>query len=507
MSCFPDKILTRSQIRGYQSRVEDIIVEAPCAMLQIDMGLGKTVITLSALRRLFDCFALTRVLVIAPLLVAEETWPTEIETWEHTRVLTYEVLTGDPERRESRARRKADIHIINRENLTWLIDFWGPDWPYQAVVIDEISGFKNPSRKTKPTKKAVAEALAEIERLENLGRKNPKVTAKTYPTRFGALCKVLPKLSWVVGLTGTPAPNGLIDLWSQYYLLDRGQRLGSTFKAFRDRWFDSDYMGYKYTPKAHAFDEIMALVADITISMDSADYLELPPRIDIPIKVRFPAKVMASYKKFERTLLLEEHDIEAVNEGVLTGKLLQLANGSVYDEEKKVIQIHDLKLEAVERVVEENPGQPILVAYSYKFDLEKLRKRFPKAKVITEKVEGPEKSVIKQWNAGKVEMLIVHPASAGHGLNLQHGGYIAVWYGLPWSLELYQQFNKRLHRSGQKADRVLIYHIIAEGTVDERVMLTLAEKDTTQAKVIAASALKYTPKVESYIDAECEELI
>ena len=510
MSSLPNNLLKRSQIRGYQTRVEDEIVDVPCAMLQVDMGLGKTVMTLSALRRLFDSFTLTRVLVIAPLLVAEETWPTEIETWEHTRVLTYEVITGDQTRRESRVTKAADIHIVNRENLTWLIDFWGDKWPYDAVVIDEISGFKNPSRKTKPTKKAVAEAAAEIERLENLGRKNPKVTAKTYPTRFGALCKVQHKLRWIVGLTGTPAPNGLIDLWSQYYLLDRGQRLGSTFKAFRDRWFDKDYMGYKYTPKAHAFDEIMAAVADITISMDSEDYLELPPRIDIPVKVRFPAKVMAAYKKFERTLLLEEHDIEAVNEGVLTGKLLQLANGSIYDENKQPIYIHALKLDALERIVEENPGQPILVAYSYQFDLPQIRKRFPKAKIITEEIDGQGKSAIKMWNAGKIEMLVVHPASAGHGLNLQHGGYIAVWYGLTWSLELYMQFNKRLHRSGQKADRVLIYHIIAEGTVDERVLETLAEKNTTQALVIKASALDYIPKkprVESYIDGDWEELI
>ena len=486
------KILTRDKIRKYQTRVIRRAQKQKYLMLQIDMGLGKTIMVLTAARYLLDRFEIRRLLVIAPLLVAEETWPEELESWEHTRPITYEVLTGTAERREARARIDAEVHIINRENLPWLVEFWGDDWPYDAAAIDEISGFKNPARKTKPTKKAVEEALREEERLLAKGIANPKVKVQRFDTRFGAFCKIRKKLTWVIGMTGTPAPNGLIDLWSQYYMLDQGERLGTSFTAFRDRWFDSDYMKYKWTPRSYAFDEIMGLVKDITISMDSADYLELPPRVDIPVMVHLSDKQMKDYKRFERTCLLEEHDIEAVNEGVLTGKLLQLANGSIYDEDKKAIQIHDLKLDALERIVAEHPGQPILVAYSYLFDVAKLKKRFPKARFIKEKPENGDRTVIKDWNAGKVEMLIVHPASAGHGLNLQHGGYIAAWYGLPWSLELYMQFNKRLHRSGQKADRVLIYHILAAGTVDERVMQVLQSKNVDQSRVIAASKMEYS---------------
>ena len=485
-------LLTREKIRKYQGKVIVRAQRRKYLMLQIDMGLGKTIMVLTAARYLLDRFEIRRLLVIAPLLVAEETWPDEIESWEHTRPLTYEVITGDAERRASRAMIDAEVHIINRENLPWLVEFWGDKWPYDAAAIDEISGFKNPARKTKPTKKAAEEALMEEERLRAKGHTNPRVTAKRFDTRFGAFCKIRKHLNWVIGMTGTPAPNGLIDLWSQYYMLDQGERLGTTFTAFRDRWFDSDYMKYKWTPKAHAFDEIMDLVKDITISMDSADYLELPPRVDIPVNVYLSAKQMKDYKRFERTLLLEEHDIEAVNEGVLTQKLLQLANGSIYDEDKKAIQIHDLKLDALERIIEEHPGQPILVAYSYKFDVEKLKKRFKHARFIKDEPDAEGRSAVKAWNAGKVELLIVHPASAGHGLNLQHGGYIAAWYGLPWSLELYMQFNKRLHRSGQKADRVLIYHILAKDTVDERVLAALRSKDADQARVIAASKMEYS---------------
>jgi SNF2 family DNA or RNA helicase len=484
------EIRRRTKMRKYQRRVSRRIQKMGCAMLQIDMGLGKTGTVLDAARHLFDQFEIRQLLVVAPLLVAEETWPDEIEVWEHTRLLSYEVITGDVARREARVRIKADIHIINRENLPWLIDFWGDKWPYDAAVIDEISGFKNPRKMTDPTKAAQAEAEAKMAAAAKRG-KTIRVAAKRNRTRFGAFCKVRKYMRWVIGMTGTPAPNGLLDLWSQYYMLDQGYRLGSDFKSFTDRWFDSDYMGYKFTPKANAFREIMALIADITISMDSADYIELPPRVNIPIYVTFPDKVMKSYKKFERTFLLEEHDIEAVSEGVLTQKLLQLANGSVYDEEKTPVEIHDLKLEALERVVEENPGQPILVAYSYKFDVAKIKKRFKHAVTLED-----DPKAVKNWNAGKIQMLVVHPASAGHGLNLQYGGYIAVWYGLPWSLEWYMQFNKRLHRPNQKAERVLIYHLLAKGTVDERVMAALIEKAAEQDNVIQASLYRYNPETD-----------
>lgn len=483
-------IRPRSKRRKYQRRVSNRIQNMKCAMLQIDMGMGKTGTVLDAARALFDQLEISRLLVVAPLLVAEETWPDEIDVWEHTRLLTYEVITGDAERREARVRIKADIHIINRENLPWLVDFWGDDWPYDAAVIDEISGFKNPRKMTNPTKTAVAEAEAKMAEAARRG-KTIKVAAKRNKTRFGAFCKVRKHLRWVIGMTGTPAPNGLLDLWSQYYMLDQGFRLGSSYKAFTDRWFNSDFKGYTFTAKENAFSEIMDLISDITISMESTDYVELPPRMNIPLYVTLPEKVMKAYKKFERTFLLEEHDIEAVSEGVLTQKLLQLANGSVYDEDKSPVEIHCLKLEALERVVEENPGQPILVAYSYKFDVAKIKKRFKQAVTLED-----DPKAVKNWNAGKIQMLIVHPASAGHGLNLQHGGYIAVWYGLPWSLEWYMQFNKRLHRPGQKADRVLIYHLLARGTVDERVLAALVEKTAEQENVIRASLYQYNPETD-----------
>lgn len=285
----------------------------------------------------------------------------------------------------------------------------------------------------------------------------------------------------MVELTGTMAPNGLLDIWSLYYLLDQGERLYNSFSKYRSRWFESDYMGFNYTLRPGAFTEIVERVKDITLSMKTEDYIDMPPVLTNVLKVRLPPKVMKQYKDFERTLLLEEHDIEAVNNGVLTNKLLQLANGSVYDEEGRVIEIHDLKLAALDSVIEEANGAPVLVAYSYEFDLVKLRKRYPRAEVV-----GEAPNLQKRWNAGEIPILLAHPASAGHGLNLQYGGNITVWYGLNWSLELYQQLNKRLHRPGQR-ETVVIHHIVAEGTVDERVMQVLPEKDATQDALVEAT--------------------
>jgi len=300
-------------------------------------------------------------------------------------------------------------------------------------------------------------------------------------TRFGALCRVRKHIDRVIGLTGTMAPNGLLDIWSQFYLLDGGERLQGSFNQYRTRYFEGDYQGFKYLPRPGAFEQIVARISDITLSMKTADYVDMPPVMHNTIAVRLPASVMAQYRKFERTLLLEEHDIEAVNNGVLTGKLLQLANGSVYDAEGEVIEIHALKMAALERVIEEANGAPVLVAYSFQFDLAKLRRKYPHAEV-----PGEMPNLQKRWNAGEVPLLLAHPASAGHGLNLQYGGCITVWYGLNWSLELYQQLNARLHRPGQ-TETVMIHHIVAEGTVDERVMAVLPQKNATQDALVEAT--------------------
>lgn len=481
-------------LRTSQRRIQKGILANPAYMVAADMGVGKTAATLFAIRRSLDMFLVTRWLIIAPLLVAEETWPDEIEEWEYTSVLDYEVLTGSVERRTQRALRLPEVTIINRENVGWLVELWekqGIDWPYDAVAIDEISSFKNPTKRNKPTKNMLEEAMADI--LRGLPKSMPaeqkeKALAKGLKkvrgqlTRFGQLCKVRAHIDWIVGLTGTPAPNGLLDIWSQYFLLDQGERLYSSYSKYRTRWFEGDYMGYKYSLREGSFDQILDRVKDITVSMKTADFSDMPDVVYNTIKVRLPQKVMSAYKEFERTLILGEHDIEAVNSGVLTGKLLQLANGSVYDEDKNPIEIHSLKLEALDRVIEEAAGAPVLVAYSYQFDLEKLRKKYPKAEVV-----GEAKNVVKRWNNGEISILLAHPQSAGHGLNLQYGGCITVWYGLCWSLEYYQQFNKRLHRPGQTRT-VFIHHIVAEGTMDERVMKVLPEKEATQDALIEATA-------------------
>lgn len=480
----------RDDLRFHQRIAADIAFKKPAVMLGMAMGCGKTAVSLTAIRDLLDTFQITHALIIAPLLVAEETWPEEIDAWEHTSGLDYEVLTGTPERRENRARRLPEVSIINTENVTWLVDFWGDDWPYDMVVIDEVSRFKNPSKRTKPTKVAIQKIIDAT--MQSLPADMPPEQVEAYVgaavkkaprnlTRFGALCKVRKHIDRMLTLTGTMAPNGLLDIWSQYYLLDQGARLGSSYSAYRTRFFDSDYNGFKYTLRPGAFNQIVERIQDITVSMKTEDYVDLPPVLYNTVKVRLPPKVMKQYRDFERTMVMEEHDIEAVNNGVLTGKLLQLANGAAYLEDGKFVEIHSMKLEALDHVIEEANGAPVLVAYSFQFDLEKLRKRYPKAEVV-----GEAKNLQKRWNNGEIPILLAHPASAGHGLNLQYGGCITVWYGLNWSLELYQQLNKRLHRPGQK-ETVVIHHIIAEGTVDERVMQVLPEKDATQDALVEAT--------------------
>lgn len=481
---------SKSELRVSQHKIIDEVVANEAFMVAADMGIGKTGAMLTVIDYVLWSFQVRNVLVVAPLLVAEETWPNEIERWEHTCDLDYEVLTGPAERREQRARRLAPLSIINKENLVWLIELWGDDWPYDFVVIDEMSGFKNPTKRNKPTKvqvqRVIDETMARLpkgytdEDAEAATRKELK-KLKGQLTRFGALCRVRKLIDKITGMTGTPAPNGLLDIWSQYYLLDQGERLGSSFSQYRTRWFDSDYMGYKFTLRPGGFEGIVERIRDITVSMRTEDFADMPDVVYNTVPVTLPPKVMKAYKEFEKSLILAEHDIEAVNEGVLTGKLLQLANGSVYDEDGEAIEIHDLKLEALDRMIEEAAGAPVMVAYSYKFDLEKLRKRYPKAEVA-----GEGKNLEKRWNNGEISILLAHPQAAGHGLNLQYGGCILVWYGLCWSLEYYQQMCKRLRRPGQRFT-VFIHHIVARGTMDERVMEVLPEKDATQDALIEAT--------------------
>lgn len=479
-----------SELRISQRKIVQGILANPSYMVAADMGIGKTGGSLSAFRILLDRLVVTNILVIAPLLVAEEVWPEEIEIWEHTRCFDYEVLTGPPERREQRARRLPELSIINRENVQWLVELWGDDWPYDMVCVDEMSSFKNSKRRNNPTKVVIEQTIAETMRKlpkgmdpEDIEDAVAKALGKVKGelTRFGRLCTVRKHIDRFIGLTGTPAPNGMEDLWSQYFLLDQGQRLFSSIMKFRTRWFQKDYAGFKYSLCNGSFEAIVKAISDITISMKTEDFTDMPDIVYNTVKVKLPPKVMQAYKKFERTLKMDEHDIEAVNSGVLTGKLLQLANGSVYDNDGNVVEIHSLKLDALDRIIEEAAGAPVLVAYSYQFDLAKLKKKYPKAEVV-----GESKNVTKRWNNGEIAILLAHPQAAGHGLNLQYGGCITVWYGLCWSLEYYQQLNKRLHRPGQ-TQKVFIHHIVAEGTMDETVMEVLPEKDATQDALIEAT--------------------
>ncbi len=476
---------TRKDLRVYQNHLYNLaFTPIPGVMMLLKPGLGKTATTLTIIRDMLDSMEITMVLIIAPLLVAEETWPDEISLWKHTNVLSYEVITGTEERRLGRLKNKAEVHITNKENIVWLVEYWGDNWPYDCLVGDESSTLKNPARKTKISKKKAEAYLLDPKNVEK---------PKRNQTRFGALCGVRHHFVKVFLLTGTPAPNGLLDLWSQYYLIDGGERLGATFHDFRSRWFSPDFNKFKYKPRRNAFEEIMDRVKDITFSLREEDWLDLPERIFVPIKIKLPEKLRKQYKEFKRTLLLEEHDIEAVNSGVLTGKLLQYSNGHVYTSERDVKFIHDLKYRKLDEIIEEANGEPILIAYSYQFDLDNLRIRYPNAEVLGEK-EGQ----VKRWNKGEIELLLVHPAAAAYGLNLQYGGHICVWFGLPWSLEWFQQLNKRLHRPGQ-IHKTSILMILAEGTDDERVLEVLYDKDATQEAIFEATLYDFglTPTLKS----------
>lgn len=434
---------------NYQSFAAEFILEHPVCCLMLDMGLGKTVVTLSALWELaLDYFDIGKVLVIAPKRVATDTWPRELSKWEHLTGLTASLVIGNREQREKALNCPAFLYIINRENVCWLVE--NHRWDFDTVVIDELSSFK--SNRTE---------------------------------RFKAMKKVRPLVHRVIGLTGTPAPNSLLDLWPEMYLLDMGQRLGRFITGYRERFFTPDKRNreivYSYKPREGAEDAIYSLISDICISMKAVDYLDMPERIDNRIEVEMSAKEKKIYDDFCRDMVVQigDEELDAVNAGVLSGKLLQMANGAVYGDDRRVLPIHSRKLDALEDLVEAANGKPLLVAYWYKHDLARIREHFPEARCIDTSKD------ISDWNAGKVPMALIHPASAGHGLNLQEGGCTIVWYGLTWSLELYQQLNARLWRQGQK-HTVVIHHIITKGTHDEDVMKALENKDMRQSNLIAA---------------------
>ena len=444
---------------GYQAycitRIEDMQVPGPGLGLWLDMGLGKTVIVLTAVNDLkYNRFAVRRVLVIAPKKVAEATWNNEAQKWDHLKLLRIIPVLGSQSKRVRALNTPGDVYVINRENVQWLVDYYRNDWPFDMVVVDESSSFKNHQAK-----------------------------------RFKSLTWVRNKISRMVELTGTPAPNGLIDLWSQIYLLDGGQRLGKTIGGFRQRYFDPDQRNaqqiFSYRPKDGAGDSIYGKLSDICISMKASDYLELPEMVYDDIPVQLDTKAAAAYKKLERDMLLEvdENEITATTAATLGNKLLQLGNGAVYDENKQAVEIHQCKIEAFLETVEALQGQSALVFYNFKHDRDRILKATAKSGLRVRVYRGPQDA--DDWNAHKIDLLLAHPASTAYGLNLQDGGNHIIWFGLNWSLELYQQANKRLHRQGQK-NRVFVHNLVVQGSMDEDVLDALQGKSTTQESLLRA---------------------
>lgn len=436
---------------NYQAYAIDYIKTHPIAAVLLDMGLGKTVISLTAIADLlFDSFEAHRILVVAPLRVARDTWPAEIAKWEHLQHLTYAVCVGTPKERRAALMSGADITIINRENLGWLIDSSDFVFDYDMVVIDELSSFKNHKSK-----------------------------------RFQSLMKVRPKVKRIIGLTGTPSSNGLMDLWTEFKLLDFGERLGRFITHYRNNYFIPDKRNgeiiYSYKPMPYAEDAIYRRISDITISMKSTDHLQMPELITSQYEVQLSEEEEKRYEELKADFILElpEGEITAANAASLTGKLSQLANGAIYDDDGNIIEFHDRKLDALEDLIEAANGKPLLVAYWFKHDLQRIKKRFDVHEIKSSKD-------ITDWNNGDIPVAVIHPASAGHGLNLQAGGSTLIWFGLTWSLELYQQTNARLWRQGQTSGTVVIEHIITKGTIDERILKALSLKEVTQNALIDA---------------------
>lgn len=440
----------------YQKYVTEYIESHPEAAVFLDMGLGKTSITLTALNNLlFDYFDVHRILVIAPLRVARNTWSDEIEKWDHLHNLTFAIAVGSEKERLEALRKQADITMINRENLQWLIEKSGQPFEYDMVVIDELSSFKNHQAK-----------------------------------RFKALMKVRPKVKRIVGLTGTPSSNGLMDLFAEFKILDMGVRLGRFIGQYRNTYFNPDKVNgpivYSYKPLPGAEDAIYEKISDITISMKAADHLKMPELVNTKYMVHLSEKEKKKYEDMKAKLVLElpEGEITAANAASLSGKLSQMANGAVYADNESILPIHDRKLDALEDIIESANGKPLLIAYWFKHDLIRIEQRLTEKKIPFQKLDSD--ASMKMWNKGELPVALIHPASAGHGLNLQSGGSTLVWFGITWSLELYQQTVARLYRQGQSSRTVTVIHILTQGTVDEKIMKALAEKDSTQSALIDA---------------------
>lgn len=441
---------------GYQSYCIRKILEIKKLGLFLDMGLGKTVTTLTAVKELkYNRFEVRKVLVIAPKKVAEGTWTKEKDKWEHTKMLRVSQVLGSRAKRVRALNSPADIYIINRENVVWLVDYYRNSWPFDMVVVDESSSFK--SHKAK---------------------------------RFKALSSVGPHINRLVELTGTPSPNGLDDLWAQLYLLDGGERLGKKYTQFRERYFQPDRRGadgmiYSYEAKPGTEESILRKISDICISMKAEDYLELPEITFHQIPVVLDAKAEKAYRELERKKVLEisedEEEISVASAAALSNKLLQLANGAIYDDDRNVHEVHNCKIEAFLELIESLQGKPALVFYNYQHDRERILRALEKSKLRIRELKDTQDE--DDWNAGRIDILLTHPASSAYGLNLQQGGNHVVWFGLTWNYELYTQANKRLHRQGQ-TERVIIHHLVCEGTRDEDVMQALERKDDVQKWVM-----------------------
>lgn len=437
--------------RPYQKYAINRLLNDEAVALMLDMGLGKTSIVLTVIKKLLQDKAIKRPLIIAPKKVAEATWDSECGNWDHLKSLTCSKILGTSAKRISALKERADIYIINRENVCWLVSLFGRKWPFDMVVIDESSSFKSPRAK-----------------------------------RFKALKLVRPMIKRIVELTGTPAPNGLMDLWTQMYLLDKGERLGRQIGTYRRKYFIPElgpgFIIYGYHPRPDAKEEIYSKISDICVSMKSEDYLALPDIIYNRVPVKLSNKAMGLYKEMEKNWILElDEKVTAQNAASLSMKLSQLANGFLYYETGGYLTIHEEKIEALKELAE--TGKHLLVFYWFNADKDKLKQAFPKARELNNADD------LKDWNEGKIEMLLAHPASAGHGLNLQYGGNIIVWYSLTWSLEYYQQANKRLHRSGQ-TETVIIHHLVAEGTVDEMILKAISRKEAGQNALLQAVKAK-----------------
>ncbi|XCB30903.1 DEAD/DEAH box helicase [Arcanobacterium hippocoleae] len=441
------------QPHNYQRQATQFIIDHDEAAILLGMGLGKSVITLTAIWKLMlDYFTISRVLVVAPLRVARDTWPAEVKKWDNLRGLTVAVAVGTKRDRLAALAKSAMVTIINRENIPWLVNQLGGSWPFDMVVIDELSSFKNHRAK-----------------------------------RFTALVKMRPFVKRWVGLTGTPASNGLMDVWAQFRLLDGGERLGRFITRYRERWFVPDKRNgmqvFTYKPRVGAEDEIYAAIGDMTLSMRTTDHLQLPEFTVTTMPVTLEPKERKVYEQLKADLVLQLGDetIDAANAAALSGKLLQLASGAIYTGDDQWAPVHERKLDALEDLIEAANGNPLLVAYWFTHDRERITSRFPQARELKTSVD------IEAWNQGEIALGLLHPASAGHGLNLQSGGHLLVWFSLTWSLELYQQTNARLYRQGQ-SEPVTITHLISEGTLDEVVLKALDAKDATQAALIDAVA-------------------